>query len=327
MNVVTTSSIMVRASLRDRFLPIPDELFFPDWHVATRVAEVAGVEVVDGTLAHYRSHASNMGLGGTGSKFFADMRHNVRITRWHLRHLDLSSVAPAELVLAAQSMLTNATRAAAELGCWAGDVLPVTAADRAAARTAGRAARAADRAGDQAAALLARVRALAADPWDGAAHADLMIAAARMDSAGDPCAPARDAHRRRARLRRRAARGARAARGLRGRRQRRRRRDARDPRARERGASRRPARSASSPSAPASAASDAADMLLVASGDEAELLAAPIRFVYSRRRPSGRVPEPDPARRARARECSRPRPDRRSPEHARKRYAHRSQAI
>ena len=181
MNVVTTSSIMVRASLREHFLPVPDELFFPDWHVAARVAEVAAIEHLDGPMAYYRSHSSNMGLGGTGSKFFADMRHNVRITRWHLGNLDLASVSPGELVLAAQSMLADATRAAAELGCWAGDVLPVTDADRDASLRAGRAARAADRAGDQPAALLARVRALAADPWDGAAHADLMIAAARMD--------------------------------------------------------------------------------------------------------------------------------------------------
>ena len=95
-----------------------------------------------------------MGLGGTGSKFYADMRHNVRITRWHLRTLDLSSVSAPEIVLAAQTMLTSATRAAAELGCWAGDVLPVTAADRHDARDAGRAARAADQAGDQAAAVV-----------------------------------------------------------------------------------------------------------------------------------------------------------------------------
>ena len=189
MNVVTTSSIMVRASLRDRFLPVPDELFFPDWHVATMVAEVAAIEHVDGVTARYRSHSSNMGLGGTGNKFYADMRHNVRITRWHLRHLDVSAVLPGELVLAAQSMLTQATRAAAELGCWAADVLPVTDGDRDEAVQATRAARAADRAGDQAAALLARVRALAADPWDGAAHADLMISATRMDPTSIPARP------------------------------------------------------------------------------------------------------------------------------------------
>ena len=232
MNVVTTSSIMVRASLRDRFLPVPDELFFPDWHVATMVAEVAAVEHVDGVTARYRSHSSNMGLGGTGNKFYADMRHNVRITRWHLRHLDVSGVAPGELVLAAQSMLTQATRAAAELGCWAADVLPVTDGDRSDAVHATRAARAADRAGDQAAALLARVRALAADPWDGAAHADLMIAATRMGSGIDPRSAARDPHRGCPGVRGGAAGRARSARGLRRRGQRRRRRDARDPHAR-----------------------------------------------------------------------------------------------
>lgn len=284
MNVVTTSSIMVRASLRERFLPVPDELFFPDWHVATRVAEVAAVELVEGTTALYRSHSSNMGLGGTGAKFYADLRHNVRITRWHLRHLELADVAPVELVLAVQTMLTNATRAAAELGCWAGDVLPVTGADRAEALQAGRTARTLDRAGELAAAVVARVRALGADPWDGAAHADLMIAAARLDPA--------------------------AAR-------------ARPPASRTVGVLafadellaapelleayaaavsdsddvtlliHAPASEAESASAALAAlaertglaAPDAADMLLVASGNEAELLAAPIRFVYSRRRP------------------------------------------
>ena len=225
-----------------------------------------------------------MGLGGTGDKFFADMRHNVRITRWHLRHLEIASVTSAELVLAAQTMLTNATRAAAELGCWAGDVLPVTEADRTDALAAGRAARAADRRGDQTAALHGRVRALAANPWDGAAHADLLIAAARMDSSSIRARP---------------------------------------PETRTVGVLAFADELLSAPElleAYAAAVSDAddvtlvihapandveaatsalgelaeraglagphaADLLLVASGDEAELLAAPIRFVYSRRRP------------------------------------------
>jgi hypothetical protein len=107
------------------------------------------------------------------------MRHNVRITRWMLRHLDVSAVGAGDLVAAAQAMLGNATRAAAELGCWSADVLPVTEADRAVAAAATRKAREADRAGELVAALIARTRALAADPWDGAAHADLMIAATR----------------------------------------------------------------------------------------------------------------------------------------------------
>ena len=284
MNVVTTSSIMVRASLRDRFLPVPDELFFPDWHVATMVAEVAAIEHVDGVTARYRSHSSNMGLGGTGDKFYADMRHNVRITRWHLRHLDVSAVLPGELVLAAQSMLTQATRAAAELGCWAADVLPVTDGDRDEAVQATRAARAADRAGDQAAALLARVRALAADPWDGAAHADLMISATRMDPRSIPARPpetrtvgvlafADELLAEPALLEAYAAAVT----------------DADDVTL----VIHTPADDAVAVTEALGAlaartgldAPDAADLLLVSSGDEAGLLAAPIRFVYSRRRP------------------------------------------
>jgi hypothetical protein len=281
-NVVTTSSIMVRASLRDRFLPVPEELYVPDWHVATRVAEVAAIEHLDVATAYYRSHSSNMGLGGTGSKFFADMRHNVRITRWHLGNLDVASVPPGELVLAAQSMLGNATRAAAELGCWAGDVLPVTDADRDASRQASRAARAADRSGDQLGALLARVRALAADPWDGAAHADLLIAAARMDPSSIRARPPETravgvlafADELLAAPELLAAYAAAVS-------------DADDVTLVIQAADLEAATTSLGELAERAglASAEAADLLLVSAADEAALLAAPIRFVYSRRRP------------------------------------------
>jgi hypothetical protein len=283
-NVVAGGASLFRASLLERILPLSEQLVYPDWQIAARIAEVASIDHVVGAVNLYRSHGANMGLGGTGEKFYADMRHNVRITRWHLRHLDVSGVAPGELVLAAQSMLTQATRAAAELGCWAADVLPVTDADRDEAREATRAARAADRARDQPAALDARVRALAANPWDGAAHADLMISATRMDPASMP---------------------------------------ARAPETRTVGVLAFAEELLAEPAlleAYAAAVSDAddvtlvihtpvddaaavtealaalvarsgldgadgADLLLVSSGDDAGLLAAPIRFVYSRRRP------------------------------------------
>jgi len=283
-NVVAGGASLFRASLRDRILPIPDELVYPDWQIAARVAEVAAIEHIDGIANRYRSHGANMGLGGSGDKFFADMRHNVRITRWMLRHLEIASVAPGELVAAAQTMLGNATRAAAELGCWARDVLPVTDDDRAAAESASAGAREADRGADRATALVTRVRALAADPWDGAALADLLIAAARTDP----------------KLVR-----------------------ARAPETRSVGVLafadellavpelleayaaavsdtddvtlviHAPAGEAERATAALGALAErtgldgpgAPDMLLVASGDEAELLAAPIRFVYSRRRP------------------------------------------
>jgi hypothetical protein len=283
-NVVAGGASLFRASLRDRILPIADELVYPDWQIAARVAEVAAIEHIGGVANRYRSHGGNMGLGGTGAKFFADMRHNVRITRWMLRHLEIASVAPGELVAAAQTMLGNATRAAAELGCWARDVLPVTDDDRGDAAHASVSAREADRAADRATALVARVRALAADPWDGAALADLLIAAARTDPTL-------------VRARAPETRGvgvlAFADELLAA------------PELLEAYAAavsdtddvtlviHAPADEAAQATAALGAlaestgldGSDAPDMLLVASGDEAELLAAPIRFVYSRRRP------------------------------------------
>ena len=281
-NVVAGGASLFRASLLARILPLSEELVYPDWQIAARVAEIAAIEHVPGVVNRYRSHGANMGLGGTGSKFFTDMRHNVRITRWHLAHLDLTSVSPHELVLAAQSMLNGATRAAAELGCWAGDVLPVMGSDRDAALCAGREARTADRAGDQSAALRARVRALAADPWDGAAHADLMIAAARMDPSSIRARPpetrtvgvlafADELLAEPALLEAYAAAVS----------------DTDDvtlviqaddlaAASEELGALAERAGLASP---------DAADLLLVSAADEDSLLAAPIRFVYSRRRP------------------------------------------
>ncbi|MDX6569923.1 MAG: hypothetical protein QOH15_2501 [Gaiellales bacterium] len=283
-NVVTTSSILVRASLRERFMPIPEELVYSDWHVAVRVAEVAAIEHLDEALVSYRSHSSNMSLGGTGNKFFSDMRHNVRITRWHLRNLEIAAVTPGELVAAAQSMLTHATRAAAELGCWAADVLPVTRADRDAAAEACRAAHSAYRRGEHPAALVSRVRALAANPWDGAAHADLMIAAARVDPSSVRARPPETrtvgvlafADELLAAPELLEAYAAAVS-------------DADDVTLLIHA----PASEAESATAGLAALAEraglgtsrSADMLLVATGDEDELLAAPIRFVYSRRRP------------------------------------------
>jgi hypothetical protein len=188
-NHVTTAAMLMRASLRERFLPIPEELVYPDWYMAARIAEVAEVDFPDGTVADYRLHGDNMGNGRGPQKFFNDMRNNVRIQRWMLRHLDLASVSIDELHQVVETMAFNAARAASELGCWPGDVLPVDPADReeAAARRAG--ARAADEAGRGHEAVIGFAQAFAADPFDGAARAELVAAALRAQKGGARVAP------------------------------------------------------------------------------------------------------------------------------------------
>jgi hypothetical protein len=183
-NFVGCTSSIVRASLRERFLPIPEELVYPDWYIAVRVAEACAIDHVDGTVADYRQHGDNMGAGRGAQKFFADMRNNVRIQRWMLRHLDLASVATDELHAVTETMLFNAARAASELGCWPQDVLPVDPADRAAAARLRAAARAADEDGRAREAVVGLAQALAADPFDGAVRAELVAAALRAERGG-----------------------------------------------------------------------------------------------------------------------------------------------
>jgi hypothetical protein len=179
-NFVSGGASLVRASLLSHFHPIPEELVYPDWYIAGRVAERAEIDHLDASTNLYRMHDSNMGLGGTGRKFFADMRTNVRIQRWMLRHLDTTEEPLELLVQAAETMLANATRAALELGTTPAEILPVSADERAGGEAAYAEAAANLRTGDLGAAARGYLSAVALDPWDGAARAALIVTLARI---------------------------------------------------------------------------------------------------------------------------------------------------
>jgi hypothetical protein len=178
-NFVAGGASVVRTSLRHAFHPIPEELIYPDWYIAARVAECAEIDHVDGSVNRYRMHDSNMGLGGTGRKFFSDMRNNVRIQRWMLGHLDTSGEPLAELLAAAETMVARGALAALELDCRPTQVLPVSDGQRAAACELALAAEETFDAGKLDAAARTWLRALADDPWNGAARAGLAVAVAR----------------------------------------------------------------------------------------------------------------------------------------------------
>src|SRR3954451_16523387 len=59
-NTITTSALLVRASLRDRFHPIPDWARVQDWWISLRVAEVAGIGCIHEPIVDYRRHGSNL---------------------------------------------------------------------------------------------------------------------------------------------------------------------------------------------------------------------------------------------------------------------------
>jgi len=196
-NFVAGGATLVRSSLRPRFLPIPEELIYPDWYIAARVAECAEIDHVEVCANRYRMHTANMGLGGTGVKFFSDMRNNARIQRWMLCHLDTSAAPLGELLRAHETMRANASRASLELQTLPSELLGVEPAERTRAAELAAGAAQAIACGDGEEACRTWLSALAIDPWNGSALADLAVALARLERAhssppgtGLPAAPA-----------------------------------------------------------------------------------------------------------------------------------------
>jgi hypothetical protein len=180
-NFVAGGASVFRSAFLAEILPMPAELLYPDWYIAARVTERAEVDHVDGSVNQYRQHGTNMGLGGTGAKFFSDMRNNVRIQRWMLRHLDTAGAPVTDLCAATGTMLARSELAALELGLRPTAIHAVSDAEReAGARRAAEAGAALD-AGRLDEALRGFIAALALNPFDGAARAELTVAAARRD--------------------------------------------------------------------------------------------------------------------------------------------------
>lgn len=101
-NFVSGGTLMVRAELRERFHPLPAHAGWEDWWIATRVAEVAELEYVSEPMLRYRYHGANMSLGADDSRSLSNAAHEMPFRRWLLTDLDLSTIAPADLVVGAQ---------------------------------------------------------------------------------------------------------------------------------------------------------------------------------------------------------------------------------
>src|SRR5262249_1634903 len=67
-NTITTSALVVRGELKDRFHPIPDWALAQDWWLALRTAEVAGIGCIREPVADYRRHRGNLNQGRGGAR-------------------------------------------------------------------------------------------------------------------------------------------------------------------------------------------------------------------------------------------------------------------
>jgi len=97
-NFVSAGSLMVRASLRDLFHPIPEFAAWQDWWIVSQVTRVADVEPIDAVVNTYRQHAANMNLGTEGTREVGLWRAELPFRRWLLATADRSDVTPQDLV-------------------------------------------------------------------------------------------------------------------------------------------------------------------------------------------------------------------------------------
>ena len=192
-NFVTASSIVVRASLRGSFDPVPDDIPFVDWWLATSTARVAEIDYTNEVLAHYRLHGANLTGGVTGARASQrERRKDIAFQRWCLRNLPLDGLSAAELEAAWNGLEQKARSAVAASGTQFVALADVDEIDRELA--AADAAEAIGEVGDPPSQAVLLLRALAADPFRPEYHEqfrEAVTAAAAVEALPDPLAGAR----------------------------------------------------------------------------------------------------------------------------------------
>ena len=193
-NFATTSSIMVRASLRDAYAPVPAHVPFADWWIALQVAVRANLDYVPEPLALYRMHGSNMTNGATGGWAVQENRRAIGLQLWALRNLPLDTLTGEELVHAWNGVERHARIAIEAAGSLFVDLVDRDADGGARADALLAEAEQADAAGDWLAEARLTLRALAWDPFrvDGRRRLNESAARATADAAlPDPLPGAR----------------------------------------------------------------------------------------------------------------------------------------
>ena len=172
-NFVSGGASMFRASFLERVAPIPRTVAWPDWWFAARIAEVARLDWIEGSMNRYRLHGANMTFGADGPRLAKNKRDEIRMRRWILANLSASR-APVTALLACHQLLElQAAQAAHALSGLPTDGVPVDDLDHARAGSARAAAHERMHAGDGEGALRRLLSALGHDPWDGQARVEL----------------------------------------------------------------------------------------------------------------------------------------------------------
>ncbi len=182
-NVATQSSIMIRASLRELYAPIPAEIPYSDWWLTLRAAQVAEIDYSRAPLALYRQHGANLTGGVTGAGAVREHRKEIRFQLWCLRHLPLATLTPEEMVTVWAGVEEHGRRLLAAAGSYFATLTDIDA-DPARAELAQAEAERLGASGDLAGAAEQALRALGWDPYLAGGRERLLALARRAAAAG-----------------------------------------------------------------------------------------------------------------------------------------------
>jgi hypothetical protein len=172
-NCAQTSTIVVRASLRDRFHPIPSWARAQDWWIGLRVSEVAEVDHLPGQVSSYRVHGGNLWHAADAEKRLRLRAREIELRRWLLAGLRPGQAAADEALHALDELRSCITEVAEGTRTHRDDLAPVSHEQRERSIEMVAAANAAIACGDGDTALLCLVNALGLDPHDAHALARL----------------------------------------------------------------------------------------------------------------------------------------------------------
>lgn len=139
-NVVSGGTLMVRASLRDRFWPMPDFAPWEDWWIALRVAEVAEIDYLEAPVFGYRRHGANMNLGADAARAVEIAAAELPLRRWMLTGLESDLVGAREWLAVARAWTSALSYVAQGQGVQLASLVPVSDEQERRARGAARVA-------------------------------------------------------------------------------------------------------------------------------------------------------------------------------------------
>jgi hypothetical protein len=185
-NVVTTSSLMVRAVLRDRYHPIPAWGRAQDWWLALRVAEVASIGCLTTPVTRYRQHGANLNLGRSPEQRAELFRREIPVRRWALTEARTERLSGRELLTAFVSLETVVADVSRAFSSSPQALLAVDGEQRARSRERRALAGQAEHRGDRTAALRHLIAAAAHDPTCAETRRELISTGRRLDLIAGP---------------------------------------------------------------------------------------------------------------------------------------------